>query len=94
MFTDVAETEDLRRDAIRARALGFRGKMAIHPDQIPIIHEVFNPSVADIARARRIVEAFDRAETTGEGVIRLDNQMIDRPVVTRARRLLDFGDPR
>ena len=60
--------------------------MAIHPDQVPIINEVFTASAAEIDRARRIVEAFDAA---GEGVIRLDNQMTDAPVVARARRLLE-----
>jgi citrate lyase subunit beta/citryl-CoA lyase len=78
----------LRRDATRARALGFTGKMAIHPDQVPIINDVFSPSPADVDRARRIIDAFEDAEARGDGVIRLDNQMIDAPIVARARRLL------
>lgn len=80
--------DDLRRDASRARALGFRGKMAIHPSQIPVIHEVFTPSPAERAHAQRIVEAFERAQAQGEGVIRLDDRMVDMPVVVRAKRLL------
>jgi citrate lyase subunit beta/citryl-CoA lyase len=88
VLIDIGATDDLRRDAQRAKALGFRGKMAIHPSQIPIIHDVFSPSVAELAHARRIVDAFDAARAQGDAVIRLDNRMIDLPVVLRARRLL------
>jgi citrate lyase subunit beta / citryl-CoA lyase len=83
---DIKAIDDLRRDALRAKALGFRGKMAIHPSQVPVIHEVFSPTEAERAHARRIVDAFERAQ--GEGVIRLDDRMIDMPVVLRAKRLL------
>jgi len=88
VFIDINSPDDLRRDALRARALGFRGKMAIHPSQIPVIHEVFSPSAAERAHAQRIVDAFERAQAEGEGVIRLDDRMIDMPVVVRAKRLL------
>ena len=88
VFTDVANRDRLREDALRARALGFRGKMAIHPDQIAVIHEVFTPTAVEIDRARRIVEAYDAARARGEGVVRLGDEMIDAPVVARARRVL------
>jgi citrate lyase beta subunit len=91
VLIDIAAPDDLRRDALRARALGFRGKMAIHPCQIPVIHEVFMPSPAERARAQRIVEAFEQAQALGEAVIRLDDRMIDMPVVVRAKRLLALG---
>ena len=86
VFINIAAIDDLRRDALRARALGFRGKMAIHPSQIPVIHDVFSPSPEELAHAQRIVDAFEQAG--GEGVIRLDDRMVDMPVVVRARRLL------
>ncbi len=88
VFVDVASASDLRRDAERARALGFSGKMAIHPNQIAVIHDVFSPSEAEVAAAKRIVDAYEAAEAHGEGVLRLDNKMIDAPIVARARRLL------
>jgi citrate lyase subunit beta/citryl-CoA lyase len=88
VFTDVRATGDLRRDALRARALGFGGKMAIHPDQVDAINDVFSPSAAEIDQARRIVDASDAAAAQKEGVIRLDDQMVDTPVVLRARRVL------
>jgi citrate lyase beta subunit len=88
VFIDIASPDLLRRDAQRARAMGFRGKMAIHPDQVPIINEVFTPTVEEIARARRIVEAFADAERRGDAVVRVDDKMVDAPVVSRARRIL------
>jgi citrate lyase beta subunit len=91
VLIDITALDDLRRDALRARALGFRGKMAIHPSQIPVIHEVFSPSPAERAQAQRIVNAFEQAQAQGEGVIRLDDRMIDMPVVLRAKRLLALG---
>jgi citrate lyase subunit beta/citryl-CoA lyase len=91
VFIDIGALDRLRRDALRARALGFRGKMAIHPTHVPVIHEVFSPSPAEIDEARRIVEAYDAAVAAGDGVLRLDDQMIDAPVVARARRVLAEG---
>ena len=92
VFIAIGAIEELRRDALRARALGFRGKMAIHPSQIDVITEVFTPSAADIGRARRLVDAYDAAVARGEAVFRLDNQMVDMPVVIRARRVLAHAD--
>ena len=91
VLIDITALDDLRRDAERGRALGFTGKMAIHPSQVPVINAVFTPSPDELARARRIVEAFDAAATKGEGVIRLDDRMVDMPVVARARRVLARG---
>jgi citrate lyase subunit beta/citryl-CoA lyase len=81
----------VRRDAERARALGFRGKMAIHPRQVPTINEVFTPSAVEIERARKVIAAFEAAQAAGEGVTRMDGQMIELPIVERARRVLDLA---
>ena len=88
VFIDLASPDALRTDALRGRAMGFRGKMAIHPDQIATINDVFTPSADELDRARRIVEAFQDAVRRGEAVVRVDDRMVDAPVVTRARRLL------
>ena len=88
VVTNLDDLVVLRRDAERARAVGFRGKMAIHPTQVPVINEVFTPSAADVDRARRVVEAFEAALAAGQGVTRMGNQMIELPVVERARRTL------
>jgi len=92
VVTNLDDLAVLRRDAERARAVGFRGKMAIHPKQVPVINEVFTPSAADVERARRVVEAFERARAAGEGVTRMGNQMVELPVVERARRTLALAD--
>jgi citrate lyase beta subunit len=90
VFSNLADVDGLRADARRARAVGFRGKMAIHPGQVPVINEVFTPSREEIDRARRLVESFEA--TRAEGVIRLNDQMVEAPVVARARRILAAAD--
>ncbi len=82
---DLRDMTGLRDEAAKARRLGFAGKVAIHPAQIPAIHEVFTPLPEEVERARRIVEA-DRA--AGGGAVALDGRMVDRPVVEAARRML------
>jgi citrate lyase subunit beta/citryl-CoA lyase len=88
VFVEIANLDRLRQDATRARALGFTGKMAIHPDQVSVINEVFTPSAAEIAAAQRIIEAAQAAQAAGEGAFRLDGRMVDAPVIRRAQRVL------
>ena len=88
-FVDIKDGTRLRASAERARAMGFSGKACIHPDQIEIVNEVFTPSSWELERAARIVAAFERAEAGGAAALALDGQMIDYPVVEKARRLLD-----
>jgi len=92
VFVDLKSPDLLRRDAMRARALGFRGKTAVHPDQIAIINEVFTPSADDVAKARRIIEADAAARTKGEGAFRFEDRMVDAPVVARARRVIALAE--
>jgi citrate lyase beta subunit len=92
VFVDLKSPDLLRRDAMRARALGFRGKTAVHPDQIAIINEVFTPSPDEIAKARRIIEADVNARTKGEGAFRFEDRMVDAPVVSRAKRVIALAD--
>jgi citrate lyase subunit beta / citryl-CoA lyase len=86
VFVNLDDLELLRRDCTRARAVGFRGKMAIHPKQVPVINEVFTPSQAEIDKARRLIDAFDAATAAGQGVARMGSEMVELPVVERARR--------
>ncbi|MBI4265274.1 MAG: CoA ester lyase [Acidobacteria bacterium] len=92
VFTAIGDLAALRRDCARGRALGFRGKIAIHPSHVPVINEVFSPSAAEVEQARRVIDAFEAARAGGEGVTTLDDEMIERPVVERARRLLQLAD--
>jgi citrate lyase subunit beta / citryl-CoA lyase len=82
--TRLRDKDTLRADALAAARLGFTGKLCIHPAQIGPAHEVFSPASADIEAARRIVGAGD-----GRPASAVDGEMVDAPVVTRARRLLE-----
>lgn len=88
IWTRFKEVENLREDARRGRALGFRGKTAIHPEQIAVINDVFSPTADEIEQAKRVVEADDRARATGAGAFRLNDAMVDAPIVKRARHVL------
>jgi len=92
VFVELKAPEALRRDAIRARALGFRGKTAIHPDQIAILNDVFSPTADEIARARRVMDADAAARSQGHGAFRLDDRMVDAPIVARAKRILALAE--
>lgn len=85
---DLNDTDALRRDCARARALGFRGKLAIHPRQLEVINASFTPTLAEIARAQKIIEAYEAALAGGQGVTTLDGHMVELPIVARARQLL------
>ena len=88
VWVDVRDHDGLARDCAFGRSLGFRGKALIHPDQVAVTHEAFAPSAGELARAREIVAAYDQAVADGRGVVALDGEMIDLPVVERARQLL------
>ena len=82
-FADIEDVEGLVADAERARAAGFSGKYVIHPTHIEPVQRAFSPSEADLAQARRVLEAWDGAQAKGLGAVQLDGRMIDRPVVER-----------
>jgi citrate lyase subunit beta/citryl-CoA lyase len=88
VFGDVGDQEGLRSWALNSRALGFEGMGCVHPMQIPVIHDAFAPSAAEIERARKIVAAYDEAQEKGLGVVSLGSKMIDPPVVQRALKLM------
>jgi len=84
VFSDVADMEALKRAALASRAMGYEGMGCIHPLQIPVVHDAYSPSQAEIDRALRIVAAYDDARARGLGVVSLGSKMIDPPVVQRA----------
>lgn len=88
-FTAVSQPEKFREEAISARELGLSGKTCIHPSQVAIANEVFSVSTDEIERARRIVQAGDKAIREGVGAVLLDGVMIDAPFIEGARMLLD-----
>ncbi|WP_437695124.1 aldolase/citrate lyase family protein, partial [Achromobacter xylosoxidans] len=85
VFPGVEDQEGLSAAAARALQMGFGGMLCIHPAQVPVIHAAFAPDPAELAWARRVVDAHrDKAA----GTFMLDGKMVDAPVITRARRVL------
>jgi citrate lyase subunit beta/citryl-CoA lyase len=92
VYADVEDETGLAAEAHLARDLGFDGKGAIHPGQIPALHAAFTPSEREMDEARVIVAAAEEAGARGIGAIAIGGKMIDRPVLERARRALRFAD--
>ena len=86
-FMNVPATERLAEESRRTRRLGFVGKAAIHPTQVPVIQDAFSPTSEEVDWARRIVEAYER---NAGGVLLVDGQLIERPVIAGAQRLLQM----
>ena len=86
VYPALRDLDGLKAYAERGRRDGFTGMLAIHPAQVEVINAAFTPSKAEIARARRIVEAF--ANNPGSGALSLDGMMLDAPHLKQAKRLL------
>ena len=88
VWPDIRDPEGLQKDALQARRLGFTGKSCIHPGQIEVINNAFRPDEGEVDYARRVIEAFDEGAARGDGAVALGGQLIDAPIVERARRTL------
>jgi citrate lyase subunit beta/citryl-CoA lyase len=86
---DFRDLDALKRRAERVRRDGFRGMMAIHPAQVPVINQAFTPTEAEVAEAREVVALF--AANPGVGAIGWKGGMLDRPYLARAERLLKLA---
>jgi citrate lyase subunit beta/citryl-CoA lyase len=86
VYTNFHNLEGLAGECREARRDGFVAKMAIHPAQVPVINEAFTPTAETLAHARAIVDAF--AKEPGAGVVGLEGEMLDRPHLERAERIL------
>lgn len=82
------DEERFRRESAEARALGYAGKLCIHPAQVALAHEEFSPSAAEVERARQVLAAWAEANERGVGAIALDGQLVDEPMAARARAVL------
>ncbi len=92
VFSDVSDMEGLRESVKEAKSLGFEGKGCIHPRQIKVIHQAFAPQEGEIAKAQKIVLAYEKAEREGLGVVSLGSKMIDPPVVKRALKTVKMAE--
>ena len=89
-FSGIPDVDGLRAAAKRARVLGFECKMAIHPSQIEVIHEVMTPSAAQLAWAKEVLEAMEAAAREGRGAVKDKNgEMIDLMHIKVANKLLE-----
>jgi len=88
VYTDLADLAGLRRECEEAVAMGFAGKISIHPNQLPVINAAFTPSPEDVAEAQALITAFAEQEKRGVYAFTFKGQMVDAPHLTRARKIL------
>ena len=91
VFSDISDMEALKQNVLVSKSLGFDGMGCIHPRQIRVIHENFAPDQPEIEKAKKIVDAFLKANEKGLGVVSLGSKMIDAPVVKRAQKTVDLA---
>lgn len=90
-FANIKDAEGYRREAEAARRLGFIGKSAIHPSQVPIANAVFRPTDEEIAHALKVIEAAKVNAERGVGAFTVDGKMVDAPFVRRAEAILELA---
>lgn len=88
VFMDFRNLDGLRTECELARRLGYVGKVAIHPGQLPVIHDVFTPKAEEITRQRIILEKFEEALANGSASISVDGRMVDYAVARMARMVI------
>jgi citrate lyase subunit beta/citryl-CoA lyase len=92
VVADFHDDARLQREASEARALGYSGKLCIHPAQVPLANAAFIPSPDEIARSRRLLSAYEAASAEGRAAIAFEGQMVDEPLAARARAVLHSAD--
>ncbi|WP_125583462.1 citrate (pro-3S)-lyase subunit beta [Levilactobacillus cerevisiae] len=91
VFTNMDDTEGFYRETEYIHQLGFDGKSLVNPRQIPMVNKVYEPTEAEIKNARNVINAIQEAKLKGSGVISMNGQMVDRPVVLRAQRVMKLA---
>lgn len=86
VYPDIRNLDGLRAESQDAKRMGYGGKIAIHPDQVAVIHEVFTPTAQEIDWATRVIATFENNPSSG--VLTLDGKMLDRPHLVLARRMM------
>jgi citrate lyase beta subunit len=88
-YSDYGDLAGFERACRIARSMGFDGKQCIHPTQLPTANRIFSPTDAEVAHARRVVEAHNSGAADGRGAVSLDGKMVDEANVRMARVVLD-----
>ncbi|MBF6621393.1 MAG: CoA ester lyase [Patulibacter sp.] len=91
-FIDIKDSDRFLRQCAQGRQLGFAGKMLIHPSQVPLTHRGFAPPAAEAEQARRVVDQFLEAEKQGVAALVVDGRLVDYPVMSRAKRIVEAYD--
>ena len=89
VVVDYNDGQRFDREAATARSLGYTGKLCIHPSQVGLANAAFTPTATEVDWARGVLAAAEAAEADGTGVIAYEGRMVDAPILTRARVLLD-----
>jgi len=92
-FADFSNMEDFRRNTLDGRQMGYEGRMIIHPSQIAVAHELYSPTEAEVAHARKVKQFFEE-EGLAKGLasVSMDGAMVDTPVYQSALNVLEFYD--
>jgi citrate lyase subunit beta/citryl-CoA lyase len=92
VFPRLDDPDGLLADVVQARRLGFRAKSTFNPRQIDVINDHFSPTADELAYAQRVVDAFAQATQRGEAAVAVGGQLVDLPIVERARALLSVAE--
>ncbi len=90
-YANIKDTEGYQREAEMSRRLGYLGKSAIHPSQVPLANAVFRPTDIEIAHSLKVVEAAAKAKAEGVGAFTVNGKMIDGPFIRRAEAILELA---
>jgi len=89
VYTDIPDLDGLRRECRDGVAMGFSGKISIHPGQIDVINQEFTPAKAEAEDAMALIAAFEEHARKGAGAFAWKGQMMDQPHLTRAKKIVD-----
>lgn len=92
VWPDLQDTEGLKTFATQSRRLGFSGMSLIHPAQIDAVNTAFTPGEDEIDYAQRVLKAFEEAQARGDGAVAFGGQLLDLPIVDRARQTLALAE--
>ena len=92
VWPNFQDMEGLKKFALQSRRLGFSGMSLIHPAQIDAVNAAFTPTAEEVDYCRRVVQAFDDARARGEGAIAFGGQLLDMPIVDRARQTIALAE--
>ena len=88
VYTDLHDLSGLEQEARLARNMGYTGKLAIHPNQVSIIQQIFSPTPAEITQAQELMASYEAHLAAGAGVFVVNGRMVDQPVILAAQKIL------